>query len=142
VVFAASTGVAASVSAVVVDSVGVACSVAVVWVGSVCVVDSPFGACPGDLRALVELAECVPRAVTCSRAREALPFVPVPFVAALAVLPGKACAASSVKTPVSVAEPASSQRLQRARRRREASRERLDGGVVMGTYSTPLPSSH
>jgi hypothetical protein len=27
--------------------------------------------------------------------------------------------------------------LQRARRRRAASRERLDGEVLMGTYSTP-----
>jgi len=59
------------------------------------------------------------------------------FFAALAVLPGKACAASSVKAPVSVAEPASSQRLQRPKRRRAVSRDRLDVGVVMGIYSPP-----
>jgi hypothetical protein len=150
VVFAVSTGVVDVVaSAVVVASVGVACSVVVVWVGSVSVVcvvvdgDAACGACEAALRAFVEsVVECVARfVVRPSRARAASPLLSVPF-AALAVLPGKACAASSVKAPVSVAEPASSQRLQRARRRRAASRERLDGGVLMGTYSTPKPSIH
>ena len=143
VVFAVSTGVVV-VSAVVAASVGVVCSVVVVvWVGSVAVVcvvvddDAACGACEAALRAFVEsVVECVARfVVRPSRARAASPLLSVPF-AALAVLPGKACAASSVKAPVSVAEPASSQRLQRARRRRAASRERLDGGVLMGTYST------
>jgi hypothetical protein len=140
VVFAVSTGVVV-VSAVVVASVGVVCSgVVVVWVGSVAVVgvvvddDAACGACEAALRAFVEsVVECVARFVV--RPRAASLLLSVPF-AALAVLPGKACAASSVKAPVSVAEPASSQRLQRARRRRAASRERLDGGVLMGTYST------
>jgi hypothetical protein len=127
VVFAVSTGVVV-VSAVVVASVGVICSVVDVWVGSVSVVcvvvdDAACGACEAALRAFVEPVEVV----TCffaerPLAREDLSFVLAPFVAALAVLPGKACAASSVKAPVSVAEPASSQRLQRARRRRAASR--------------------
>ena len=139
VVFAVSTGVVAVVvSAVVVASAGAACSVVVVWVGSVAVVcvvvddDAACGACEAALRAFVEPVEVVARFFAArSLAREDLPFVPAPFVAALAVLPGKACAASSVKTPVSVAEPASSQRLQRARRRRAASRERLEGEAVM-----------
>jgi hypothetical protein len=137
VVFAVSAGVVV-VSAVVVASVGVVCSVVVVvWVGSVAVVcvvvddDAACGACEAALRAFVEsVVECVARFVV-----RPSPLLSVPF-AALAVLPGKACAASSVKAPVNVAEPASSQRLQRARRRRAASRERLDGGVLMGTYST------
>jgi len=137
VVFAVSTGVVV-VSAVVAASVGVVCSVGVVvWVGSVAVVcvvvddDAACGACEAALRAFVEsVVECVARFVV-----RPSPLLSVPF-AALAVLPGKACAASSVKAPVSVAEPASSQRLQRARRRRAASRERLDDGVLMGTYST------
>jgi len=140
VVFVVSTGVVASV--------GVACSVVVawvwVWVGSVSVVcvvevdDAACGDCEAALRALVEPVEVVACFFAArSLAREDLPFVPAPFVAALAVLPGKACAASSVKAPVSVAEAASSQRLQRARRRSAASRERLDGGVLMNTYSTP-----
>jgi hypothetical protein len=132
-------------------SVGVACSVVVawVWVGSVSVVcfvevdDAACGDCEAALRAFVESVEVVSRFFAArSLAREDLPFVPALFVAALAVLPGKACAASSVKAPVSVAEPASSQRLQRARRRSAASRERLDGDGVMGTYSTPWPSIH
>jgi hypothetical protein len=38
-------------------------------------------------------------------------------------LPGKACAATSENTAVSITEPASSQRLQRVNRRRAASRE-------------------
>jgi hypothetical protein len=132
-------------SAVVVASVGVACSVVVVvWVGSVSVVcvvevdDAACGDCEAALRAFVESVDVVSRFFAArSRAREDSPFVSAPFVAALAVRPGKACAASSVKAPVSVAEPASSQRLQRARRRSAASRERLDGGVLMGAYSTP-----
>jgi len=151
VVFVVSTGVVVAgvaASAVVVASAGVVCSVVVVWVGSVSVVcvvvevdDAACGACEAALRAFVEPVELV----ACffaerSLARADLSFVLAPFVAALAVLPGKACAASSVKAPVSVAEPASSQRLQRPRRRRAASRERLDGGVLMSTYSTPQPS--
>jgi hypothetical protein len=152
VVFAVSTGVVVAgvmVSAVLVASAGVVCSVVVVWVGSVSVVcvvvddDAASGACEAALRAFAESVECVARfVVRPSRAREALPFVLAPFVAALAVLPGNACAASNVKRPVNVAEAASSQRLQCARRRRAASRERLDGEVVMGTYSTPQPSIH
>jgi hypothetical protein len=100
--------------------------------------DAAAGACEAALRAFVDSVEVVP-CFFAERplAREDLSFVPAPFVAALAVLPGKACAASSVKAPVSVAEPASSQRLQRFRRRSAASRERLDGDGVMGTYSTP-----
>ncbi len=149
VVFAVSTGVVAVVvSAVVVASAGAACSVVVVWVGSVAVVcvvvddDAACGACEAALRAFVDFVEGVARfVVRPSRARLASPLLPVLF-AALAVLPGKACAASSVKAPVSVAEPASSQRLQRARRRSAASRERLDGDGVMCTYSTPQPSIH
>jgi hypothetical protein len=132
----------------VLDSVGAVCSV-VVWVcvglvSVVCVVeddDAACGACEAALRAFVE-----PLAVTRFVARpplvEDFPFVSAPFVAALALLPGKACAASSVKAPVSVAEPASNQRLQRAKRWRAASRERLDGDGVMNTYSTPQPAIH
>jgi hypothetical protein len=136
-VFAVSTGVVV-ISEVVVASVGVACSVVVVWVCVVEVDDAACGDCEAALRAFVESVDVVSRFFAArSRAREDLPFVSAPFVAALAVRPGKACAASSVKAPVSVAEPASSQRLQRARRRRAASRERLDGGVLMGTYSMP-----
>jgi hypothetical protein len=152
VVFAVSTGVVAVVVSAVVASVGVVCSVVVVWVGSVSVVsvvcvvvddDAVAGACEAALRAFVELVELV----ACflaerSLARADLSFVLAPFVAALAVLPGNACAASNVKRPVNVAEPASSQRLQCARRRRAASRERLDGDGVMRTYSTPQPSIH
>jgi hypothetical protein len=145
VVFVVSTGVVA-VSAVFVASVGVACSVVVawLWVGSVSVVcvvevdDAACGDCEAALRAFtgsVEVLTCFFAAR--SSAREDLPFVPAPFVAALAVLPGKACAASNVNAPVSVAEPASSQRLQRARRRSAASRERLDCDGVIGTYSAP-----
>jgi hypothetical protein len=72
------------------------------------------------------------------------PLALVPFAAALVVrvLPGKACAAIAVNAPVSVTLPASSQRLQRASRPRAASRERLEGEVVMSAYSTPLPSTH
>jgi hypothetical protein len=146
VVFAVSAGVVV-VSAGVAASVGVVCSaVVVVWVGSVsavCVVvdgDAAAGACEAALRAFVESVECVARFVV-RLARAASPLLSVLF-AALAVLPGKACAASSVKIPVSVAEPASSQRLQCFSRLRAASRERLVGAIVMGTYSTPLPSSH
>jgi hypothetical protein len=145
VVFAVSTGVVAVVvSAVVVACAGAVCSLVVVWVGSVSVVcvvvddDAAAGACEAALRASVEPVE----PVVCflaerSLARADLSFVLAPFVAALAVLPGKAWAASSVKIPVSVAEPASNQRLHCFRRRRAASRERLDGGGLMCTYSTP-----
>lgn len=146
-VFVVSTGVVV-VSAVVVASVGVACSVVAVWVGSVSVVcvvvddDAACGACEAALRAFVEPVAVVTRFAARSPLVEDFPFVSAPFVAALAVRPGKACAASSMKVPVSVAEPASNQRLQRARRRKAASRERLDGGVLMGTYSTPQPSIH
>jgi hypothetical protein len=143
VVFAVSTGVVAGVVSAVVASVGVVCSVVVVWVGSVAVVcvvvddDAACGACEAALRAFVDFVDGVARFVVRPlRARLASPLLSVLF-AALAVLPGKACAASSVNTPVSVAEPASSQRLQRARRRSAASRERLDGDGVMCTYSTP-----
>jgi hypothetical protein len=146
-VFAVSTGVVV-VSEFALLPADVACSVAV-WVGSVsvvCVVELDDAAC-GDreaaLRAFVEPVEVVPPFFEDrSPARADLSFVPAPFVAALALLPGKACAASSVKAPVSVAEPASSQRLQRPRRRRAASRERLDGDGVMCTCSTPQPSLH
>jgi hypothetical protein len=153
VVFVVSTGVVVAgvvVSAVVVASADLACSLVVrVWVGSVsvvCVVELDDAAC-GDreaaLRAFVEPVEVVPPFFEDrSPARADLSFVPAPFVAALALLPGKACAASSVKAPVSVAEPASSQRLQRPRRRRAASRERLDVDGVMCTYSAPQPSLH
>ena len=149
VVFAVSTGVVAVVvSAVVVASVGVVCSVVVVWVGSVSVVcvvvddDAACGACEAALRAFVDFVDGVACfVVRPSRARLESPLLSV-FFAALAVLPGKACAASNVNAPVSVAEPASSQRLQRARRRSAASRERLDCGVLMNTYSTPLSSIH
>jgi hypothetical protein len=84
----------------------------------------------------VEPVEVV-RLAARARARVDLLFPSAPFVAALAVRPGKACAASSVKIPVSAAEPASSQRLHCFRRPRAASRERLVGEVLMGTYSTP-----
>jgi hypothetical protein len=93
------------------------------------------------LSAFVEPVPVVTRFAARSPLVEDFPFVLSPFVAP-AVLPGKACAASSVKAPVSVAEPASSQRLQRARRRRAASRERLDVAIVMGICSTPKPSIH
>jgi hypothetical protein len=81
------------------------------------------------------------------REEEALPRAPVSFAEVLArfaevlarVLPGKACAAIAVNAPVSVTLPASSQRLQRVRRRRAASLVRLEGEVVMHPYSTPLP---
>jgi hypothetical protein len=148
-VFAVSTGVVVADwgdSAVLDASVGVACSVVVawVWVGSVSVVcvvvedAAASGDCEAAFRASVDPVELVACFFAArSFAREDLPSVLAPFVAALAVLPGKACAASSVKAPVSVAEPASSQRLQRPRRRRAASRERLDAGVVMGIYSPP-----
>jgi hypothetical protein len=77
------------------------------------------------------------------RARAALPLVLAPFTEVLArVLPGKACAAIAVNAPVSVTLPASSQRLQRDSRFSAASRERLEGRVVMYAYSTPLPSTH
>jgi hypothetical protein len=143
VVFVVSTGVV--VVSAVVASAGVACSaVVVVWVGSVSVVwvvvedDAACGDCEAALRGFAEPVEVVPCFFTArSLAREDFPFVLARFVAALAVLPGKACAASSVNAPVSVAEPASSQRLQRASRRKAASRERLDGDGVMRTYSTP-----
>jgi hypothetical protein len=144
VVFAVSTGVVV-VSAVVVASVGAVCPVVDVCVGSVavvCVDDAVCGACEAALRAFVEPVAVVTRFAVRSPLVEDFPFVSAPFVAALAVLPGKACAASSVKAPVSVAEPASSQRLQRAKRRRAASRERLDGDGVICTYSTPQPSIH
>jgi hypothetical protein len=145
-VFAVSTGVVVTgvvaVSELVVASAGVACSVVVAWVwaGSasvVCVVevdDAACGDCDAASRAFVELVEVVDRFFA---AAEDPPFASAPFVAAFAVRPGKACAASNVKAPVSVAEPASSQRLQRPRRRRAASRELLDVGVVMDTYSPP-----
>jgi hypothetical protein len=147
VVFTVSTGVVA-VSELV-ASADLACSV-VVWVrvGSVSVVcvvvddDAACGAREAALRAFVEPVEVVTRFAARSPLVEDFPFVSAPFVAALALLPGKACAASSVKAPVSVAEPASSQRLQRARRRSAASRERLDGDGSMRTYSTPQPSIH
>jgi hypothetical protein len=140
VAFAVSSGVVV-VSAVLV-SAGAACSLVVVCAGPASV--DPFvvvaacGDCAGALRAFVEPVELV----ACflaerSPAREDLSFVPAPFVAALAVLPGKAWAASSVKTPVSVAEPASSQRLHCFRRLRAASRECVVGEVLIGTYSTP-----
>jgi hypothetical protein len=97
--------------------------------------------CVAAFSAFVDCTEVVSRFFAArARAREDFPFVPVPFVAALAVLPGKAWAASSVKTPVSVAEPANSQRLQRFNRLSAASRERLVGllgEALMGTYSTP-----
>lgn len=121
------------------DADGVWVSVSVVFAVSTGVVvdDAACGACEAALRAFVEPVAVVTRFAARSPLVEDFPFVPAPFVAALAVLPGKACAASSVKAPVSVAEPASSQRLQRFRRRSAASRERLDGDGVMGTYSTP-----
>ena len=137
--FAVSTGVV--VAGVVVASVGVVCSVVVVWVGFVsvdCVVeDAASGDCAGAWRAFVEPVECFAArfGVLPSRARAASPLLSAPFVA-LAVLPGKAWAASSVKIPVSVAEPASSQRLHCFSRLRAASRERLVGEVLTGTYST------
>jgi hypothetical protein len=146
VVFAASTGVVVA-SAVVVASVGVVCSVVVVWVGSasaVCVVedDAASGDCAGAFRAFVEPVDVAPRFTPRSRAREDLPFVPAPRVAALALLPGNACAASKVKTPVSVAEPASSQRLQRFSLLRAASLDLLVGEVFTTTYSPSQPSIH
>jgi hypothetical protein len=131
-------GVSGSVEACVVVAV---CS-DVVW-GSVeaCVVEAAFGACTGDSRAFAELVLCDARACfTWSREEDVLLRVPVSFAEVLArVLPGKACAAIAVNAPVSVTLPASSQRLQRARRRRAASLERLEGEVVMHPYSTPLP---
>jgi hypothetical protein len=145
VVSAVSTGVAAVSTGVVATSAGVTCSVVVVWTGSASVdwvVDDE--AASGDrvaaFSAFVDSVEVVSRFSARALARGDLPFVSAPFVAALAVLPGKAWAASSVKTPVSVAEPANSQRLQRFSRLRAASRERLVGlfgEVFMGTYSTP-----
>ena len=76
--------------------------------------EAASGACAGALRAFAGLAFCV--AVVC--------LAPAPFAAVLArVLPGKACAATSENTAVSITEPASSQRLQRVNRRRAASRE-------------------
>lgn len=70
-------------------------------------------------------------------------LVPVPFATELVrALPGNACAAIAVNTPVSVTLPASSQRLQRVKWRRAASRERLEGDIAMYAYSTPLPSTH
>jgi hypothetical protein len=141
VVFAVSIGVVVAgvvASAVLAASAGVVRSDLVVWVGSVSVVcvvvddDAAAGACEAALRAFVEPVELV-ACFFAGRppARADLSFAPMPFIAAFAVLPGKACAASSVKAPVSVAEPASSQRLQCAKRRRAASRERLDGRVLV-----------
>lgn len=136
-------GVSGSVEACVVVAV---CS-DVVW-GSVeacvVVVEAALGACAGDSRAFAELALCDVRACfTWWREADALPLVSVSFaVVFVRVLPGKACAAIAVNAPVSVTLPASSQRLQRARRRRAASLERLEGEVVMHTYSTPLPFTH
>jgi hypothetical protein len=151
VVFVVSAGVVVAGPvdpALVVASVCVACSVVWVWVGSASVVwvvvedVVASGDREAALRAFVEPAEVVTRFAARSPLVEDFPFVSAPFVAARAVLPGKACAASSVKAPVSVAEPASNQRLQRARRRSAASRERLDGDGVMRSYSTPWPSIH
>lgn len=145
-VLVASTGVVVA-SVLVVASVGVVGSVVVVWVGSasvVCVVedDAACGDRAGALSASVEPVDVVTRFAARSRAREDLPFVFAPLVAALAVLPGNACAASRVKTPVSVAEPASSQRLQCFSLLRAASRELLVGEVLTATYSPPQPSIH
>ena len=98
------------------------CSVSVLCVSPeacVEVEESASGACTGDLRAFAGLAVCA--CVAWWREREAFPLAPAPFAAR--VLPGKACAATSENTPVSVTEPASSQRLQRDSRRRAASRE-------------------
>jgi hypothetical protein len=150
-------GVSGSVEACVVVAVcvsgvaaacveGLVCS-DVVW-GSVeacvVVVEAALGACAGDSRAFAELALCDARACFAWwREADVLLRVPVSFAEALArVLPGKACAAIAVNAPVSVTLPASSQRLQRARRRRAASLERLEGEVVMHPYSTPLPFTH
>ncbi len=148
-------------------SVGVVvCSVVVVWasgadeeeacvdVGAcpVCVasvspevcddVEAASGARAGAVRAFEGLDLCTACArFAWWRDRAALSLVPAPFAAALArVLPGKACAAIAVNAPVSVTLPASSQRLQRDNRRSAASRERLEGNVVMYAYSTSLPS--
>jgi hypothetical protein len=106
-------------------------------------VEAASGACAGAVRAFEGLDLCTACArFAWWRDRAAFPLVPAPFVAALArVLPGKACAAIAVNAPVSVTLPASSQRLQRDNRCSAASRERLEGNVVMYTYSTPLPST-
>ena len=98
-----------------------------------------LGACAGAVRAFVGLDLCT---ACFARWRDRVfPLVPVPFAAVLVCdLPGNACAAIPVNAPVSVTLPASSQRLQRDRRRSAASRERLEGNVVMCAYSTPLPS--
>jgi hypothetical protein len=113
------SGVAAACVEVVV------CSVFVLWVSPAACVEveeAASGACAGDLRAFAGLALCVAGVCpVCWLDREAFPPVPAPFAAR--VLPGKACAATSENTPVSITEPASSQRLQRVNRRRAASRE-------------------
>lgn|ERR1035441_2949722 len=148
---AVSVGVAVC-SVVVVCASGVAaacvdvtaCSVVVVSVSPearVAVEEAAFGACAGDSRAFAGLALCDCACFTWWRDREALACVPVAEVLAR-FLPGKACAATSQNTPVSVTEPASNQRLQRASRCRATSRERLEGEVVMHPYSTPLPFTH
>jgi hypothetical protein len=135
-------GVCVSGSVVPAVSAGVACSVVVVWLGSVSVDwvlgEAACGDCVAALSAFVDPVVVVSRSFASrARAREDFPFVSVPFVAALALLPGKAWAASSVKIPVSVAEPASSQRLHCFSRLSAASRELLVGEVLTGTYSTP-----
>jgi hypothetical protein len=136
--------VAVSVSGVAAACVEVAaCSDAISGSVAACVmvVAAALGACAGEARAFAALDLCVACARDASwREEEALPRAPVSFAEVLArVLPGKACAAIAVNAPVSVTLPASSQRLQRARRRRAASLERLEGEVVMHPYSTPLP---
>lgn len=136
VVLAASAGaVACSVVAVSVTGAAAACVV---------VVEAALGACAGEARAFVDPDLCDACARVASwREEEALPRVPASFAEVLArVLPGKACAAIAVNAPVSVTLPASSQRLQRVRRCRAASRDRLEGEEVMHAYSTPLPFTH
>jgi hypothetical protein len=81
------------------------------------------GACAGALSVEVPVEVPLPVRVPVAPAerwasREAVARV------ALSVLPGKALAATAVRTPVSVALPAISQRLARLSRRRAASRER------------------
>jgi hypothetical protein len=136
--------VAVCVSGVAAACVEVAAGSALAWLSveaCVVVVAAALGACAGEARAFAELDLCDACArFTWCREEEALPRAPVSFAEVLArVLPGKACAAIAVNAPVSVTLPASSQRLQRFRRRRAASRDRLEGAGVMHPYSTPLP---
>jgi hypothetical protein len=125
-------------------------SVSGVAAACVVVVEAALGACAGEARAFAEPDLCRDaRARVASWRKElppasvSLPEVLARFAVMLAcVLPGKACAAIAVNAPVSVTLPVSSQRLQRVRRFRAASRDRLEGEEVMHSYSTPLPFTH